>query len=557
MITFLKIKNLGLINEVQLDLHKDLIALTGETGAGKTMVLSAIDALLGKKISASLLSQSENTSIEAEFEIFDEVFLEKLKSDEFFLEDNRLIVSRIFSKDGKSKSFLGGRAVPAALLGEYLSEIIFVHGQKDQAKLSKPSFALSAVDQFGDPKQRETLSTHQEIYTDLKQARLALEKFDQELAFKEKERSRLEQMIQDIQEVNPAPDEDLELTNRINNLQNTEKMNSALSAVSEVSSDANLATIERAIKLVSALAEDDVRFLEIQKKLITIIEDLVNTSSQANTLNVQISEQDSSLDELEERRFKINRLCKLYGPSLEQVRANFDEAELTLAQLADPGSYRSQLVEKIATQESLISEIAQELSAMRSKVATQLGHLVTQELKDLMLSEAEFVVSIDKIEILSDEHGQNGIDKIEFLFRSNKSLGFGNLAKIASGGELSRLMLALEVVMTQVGHQATMIFDEIDAGVGGKAAIEIGKRLKRLAKTSQVVLVTHLPQIAAFSQTHLVVEKSQNSDNVYTSVKRVQGESQKLEISRMLAGLEGSESALQHAEELLNLAESA
>ena len=557
MITFLKIKNLGLIKDVELDLKQKLIAITGETGAGKTMVLSAIDALLGKKIATNLLALTENTSVEAEFEIVDEEFLNRLKEEEFLIEDNRLIVSRIFSKDGKSKSFLGGRAVPATLLGEYLSELIFVHGQKDQAKLTKSGFALNAVDQYADHNHRDILKAHQEMFLELKQMRLALTQFDAEIAVKEQERLRLEQMIQDIQEVNPADNEDAELTNKINNLQNTEKIKIALSIVGELAESTNLDTIEKASKLVASLAPGDTRFQEIQTKLNMVIEELVSTSSRANALSLEMSGQEMSLDELEDRRFKINRLCKLYGPSLEQVINNLNQAELTLVQLADPGSYRAQLIEKITAQEIRVSDFAQKLSKNREKVAKQLGDLVTKELKDLMLSEAEFVVAVETVELHSSDHGQNGIDKVEFIFRSNKNLSFGNLAKIASGGELSRLMLALEVVMAQVGHQATMIFDEVDAGVGGKAAIEIGKRLKRLAKASQVVLVTHLPQIAAFSQTHLVVEKSQDLDDISTSVKIVQGEAQLMEISRMLAGLAGSESALQHAGELLKLAQSA
>ena len=557
MITFLKIKNLGLIKDVELDLKQKLIAITGETGAGKTMVLSAIDALLGKKIATNLLALTENTSVEAEFEIVDEEFLNRLKEEEFLIEDNRLIVSRIFSKDGKSKSFLGGRAVPATLLGEYLSELIFVHGQKDQVKLTKSGFALNAIDQYADHNHRDILKAHQEMFLELKQMRLALTQFDAEIAVKEQERLRLEQMIQDIQEVNPADNEDAELTNKINNLQNTEKIKIALSIVGELAESTNLDTIEKASKLVASLAPGDTRFQEIQTKLNMVIEELVSTSSRANALSLEMSGQEMSLDELEDRRFKINRLCKLYGPSLEQVINNLNQAELTLVQLADPGSYRAQLIEKITAQEIRVSDFAQKLSKNREKVAKQLGDLVTKELKDLMLSEAEFVVAVETVELHSSDHGQNGIDKVEFIFRSNKNLSFGNLAKIASGGELSRLMLALEVVMAQVGHQATMIFDEVDAGVGGKAAIEIGKRLKRLAKASQVVLVTHLPQIAAFSQTHLVVEKSQDLDDISTSVKIVQGEAQQMEISRMLAGLAGSESALQHAGELLKLAQSA
>ena len=557
MITFLKIKNLGLIKDVELDLKQELIAITGETGAGKTMVLSAIDALLGKKIATNLLALTENTSVEAEFEIVDEEFLNRLKEEEFLIEDNRLIVSRIFSKDGKSKSFLGGRAVPATLLGQYLSELIFVHGQKDQVKLTKSGFALNAIDQYADHNHRDILKAHQEMFLELKQMRLALTQFDAEIAVKEQERLRLEQMIQDIQEVNPADNEDAELTNKINNLQNTEKIKIALSIVGELAESTNLDTIEKASKLVASLAPGDTRFQEIQTKLNMVIEELVSTSSRANALSLEMSGQEMSLDELEDRRFKINRLCKLYGPSLEQVINNLNQAELTLVQLADPGSYRAQLIEKITAQEIRVSDFAQKLSKNREKVAKQLGDLVTKELKDLMLSEAEFVVAVETVELHSSDHGQNGIDKVEFIFRSNKNLSFGNLAKIASGGELSRLMLALEVVMAQVGHQATMIFDEVDAGVGGKAAIEIGKRLKRLAKASQVVLVTHLPQIAAFSQTHLVVEKSQDLDDISTSVKIVQGEAQLMEISRMLAGLAGSESALQHAGELLKLAQSA
>jgi DNA repair protein RecN (Recombination protein N) len=265
-------------------------------------------------------------------------------------------------------------------------------------------------------------------------------------------------------------------------------------------------------------------------------------------------EEVEDINALEDRRSKINRLLRLYGPTINDVLENLENAQLTIAKLNDPGSYRDELLRNTLEIESNLIKIAKRLSENRTNIAIKISNAVTKELAFLMLPDADFVVSVKTAPALSAEHKEFGVETIDFLFRSNKKLNLGPIAKIASGGELSRLMLAIEVVMAKTKLDSVMVFDEIDAGVGGKAAIEIAKRLKSLSNKTQVIVVTHLAQVAAFADQHLVIEKKSDKSSVLTSVKVVEDEARRMELSRMLAGLEGSKSALRHADELLALA---
>lgn len=555
MIKNIRIKNLGLIENLDLDLENALVAITGETGAGKTMVLSAIDALLGKKIAPSLLAESKPTLIEAELDFSSPQLQELAKKYEIDLEDGNLIVSRSFTKESKVRNFLGGRSVPAALIGEIMEQFIFIHGQKDQSRLSKPTFALSAVDGFASDQHLSLIDKHRSLFKVWQVAKEELHDFEEKEAADRRDKERLEQLVSDIKEVNPEAQEDEAIEQKIANLQNHEKISKALSLVSNLSDSAALDQLTEIQKAITNLDQNDPNFAQLAIQINTILDDLSLFSSEALRLSEGF-EENIDIDTLEARKFKINRIKKLYGPTLDEVIANLSQAESTIAKLNDPGSYKEKLQKQLATTERELVKTAKEISNNRIQIAKEISLAVTGELKDLMLPEAEFVISFNPSQPLGIDHTANGFDRVEFLFRSNKKLPLGFLGKIASGGELSRLMLAIEVVMAKSKTDQVMIFDEIDAGVGGKAAIEIGKRLKKLANKSQVILVTHLPQVAAFAKQQLVVEKTQSTKQVLTTVKTVNAEERRLELSRMLAGIEGSESALQHADELLALAQS-
>lgn len=555
MIKNIRIKNLGLIENLDLDLENELVAITGETGAGKTMVLSAIDALLGKKIAPSLLVESKPTLIEAELDFSSPQLQELAKKYEIDLEDGNLIVSRSFTKESKVRNFLGGRSVPAALIGEIMEQFIFIHGQRDQSRLSKPTFALSAVDGFASDQHLSLIDKHRSLFKVWQVAKEELHDFEEKEAADRRDKERLEQLVSDIKEVNPEAQEDEAIEQKIANLHNHEKITRALNLISNLSDSAALDQLREIQKVLSHLDQNDPNFAQLAIQINTILDDLSLFSSEAMRLSEGF-EENIDIDALEARKFKINRIKKLYGPTLDEVIANLSQAEKTLAKLNDPGSYKEKLQKQLATTERELVKTAKEISNNRIQIAKEISLAVTGELKDLMLPEAEFVISFNPSQPLGIDHTANGFDRVEFLFRSNKKLPLGFLGKVASGGELSRLMLAIEVVMAKSKTDQVMIFDEIDAGVGGKAAIEIGKRLKKLANKSQVILVTHLPQVAAFAKQQLVVEKTQSTKQVITTVKTVNAEERRVELSRMLAGIEGSESALQHADELLALAQS-
>lgn len=554
MIKNLRIKNLGFIDAVDLDLQDSLVAITGETGAGKTMVLTAIDALLGKKIKLSLISEGKPTLVEAVLDFSSPKLQKLVEKYELELEDDRLIVSRSFSKDSKNRNFLGGRSVPASLIGEIMEQLIFIHGQKDQSRLSKSAFALAAVDGFAPGAHSTLVEEHRSLFKVWQAERAELADFQEKEAADRRDREKLEQLIIDINEVNPIPQEDEIIDQKISNLHNLEKITKTLNQIVNLNESDTLEQLNDIQRSLSNWDEGDFEFATLKNQITHVIEDLNSFIGQALRLSDRFEEK-IDVDALEARKFKINRIMKLYGPSLEDALRALSEAEKVIAKLNDPGGFKDKLQSRLAKTEKELISLANEISKNRIKVAQEVSLAVTQELADLMLPEAEFIVRVQAGVTLGDDHSANGIDRVEFLFRSNKKLDLGLVSKIASGGELSRLMLALEVVLSKDKSDQVMIFDEIDAGVGGKAAIEIGKRLKALSQKSQVLLVTHLPQVAAFANQQLVVEKNQSAERVLTTVKPVEAEERRLELSRMLAGLEGSESALQHADELLALAQ--
>ncbi|MGA0986365.1 MAG: DNA repair protein RecN [Candidatus Nanopelagicales bacterium] len=553
MIKNLRVKNLGLIQEVHIELKNSFVVLTGETGAGKTMLLSAIDALLGKKLQASLIDEKRQALVEAELDFSGADLQAKAKDLELDIEDDGLLISRSFSKDSKTRNYLGGRSVPAALISEITGDLIFIHGQKDQMHLTKPNFALQAVDRFGGGEHLELVDSHRQIHKQWRSQQKALEELDAEVSSKMQEKDKLQQVITDILEVNPDIKEDELLKNKINNLQNIEKIQSALSLAMNLSESQILTQLNELQKAILNLNQNDPEFILLSEKIGVLLENLKSLSSSAVALSERFEEIED-IDALENRRSKINRLLRLYGPTMEDVLGNLENAQLTIAKLKDPGSYREELLRSLRENESDLIKIAERISKNRINIAEKIGEAVTRELGSLMLPEAEFTVSVQKAPALSADHKESGVETIDFLFRSNKKLKLGPIAKIASGGELSRLMLAIEVVMAKTKLDSVMVFDEIDAGVGGKAAIEIARRLKSLSSKTQVIVVTHLAQVAAFAEQHLVIQKKSDNSSVLTAVKVVEGEARRLEISRMLAGLEGSKSALQHADELLALA---
>lgn len=553
MIRNLRVKNLGLIQEFNIELNNRFVVLTGETGAGKTMLLSAIDALLGKKLLSSLIDEQSQALVEAELDFSGADLQAKAKDFELDLEDDGLLISRSFSKDSKTRNYLGGRSVPAGLISEITGDLIFIHGQKDQMHLTKPNFALEAVDRFGDSEHLELVDSHRQMYKQWRKQKGTLEEIDADFESKMQEKEKLQQLITDIQEVNPDINEDELLKNKIDNLQNIEKIQSALSLAINLSEGQLSTQLNELQRAISGLNQNDPEFILLNEKVSELLENFRGIGSSAVLLSERFEEVED-INALEDRRSKINRLLKLYGPTMEDVLGNLENAQLTIAKLNDPGSYRDELLRSLRETESNLIKIAERISKNRINISEKISESVTKELASLMLPEAEFIVFMQSTPTLSSEHKETGVETIDFLFRSNRKLKLGPVAKIASGGELSRLMLAIEVVMSKTKIDRVMIFDEIDAGVGGKAAIEIAKRLKSLSSTTQVIVVTHLAQVAAFADQHLVIEKKSDKSSVITSVKVVEGEARRLELSRMLAGLEGSKSALQHADELLALA---
>ncbi|MGA1450184.1 MAG: AAA family ATPase, partial [Candidatus Nanopelagicales bacterium] len=364
MIKNLRVKNLGLIQEVHIELKNSFVVLTGETGAGKTMLLSAIDALLGKKLQASLIDEKRQALVEAELDFSGADLQAKAKDLELDIEDDGLLISRSFSKDSKTRNYLGGRSVPAALISEITGDLIFIHGQKDQMHLTKPNFALQAVDRFGGGEHLELVDSHRQIHKQWRSQQQALEELDSEVSSKMQEKDKLQQVITDILEVNPDIKEDELLKNKINNLQNIEKIQSALSLAMNLSESQILTQLNELQKAILNLNQNDPEFILLSEKIGVLLENLKSLSSSAVALSERFEEIED-IDALENRRSKINRLLRLYGPTMEDVLGNLENAQLTIAKLNDPGSYREELLRSLRENESDLIKIAERISKNR------------------------------------------------------------------------------------------------------------------------------------------------------------------------------------------------
>jgi DNA repair protein RecN (Recombination protein N) len=560
--TFLEeitIRSIGVIDQSTLEISKGLTVLTGETGAGKTMILTALNLILGGKADSALVRKgSERLVASGRFSIpksSEHLF------EEVLVEDGELIVTRTVATDGKSKATTNGVSATASTLSSVGENLVEVHGQAANQNITKSSRQRELVDRFG----QIDLSKYQVAlhdYHELKERIAALKK---SIAQKDKELSELREFANAFKNLNPSATEYAEIDGEIARLSSVEEFRLATSqaiAAIEDEEAGSLTSLGVARRALDAARGKDPLLEAIYQQLSESFFLLDDAQSALNSYQSKLEADPARLDFLHARKADINSLIKKFGGAgsheqeLSELSMRFKNSSDAIADLEGGDQRLAELETQLSAHKKVLLAAAKNVSESRAKAAEKLSKLVTAEIQQLSMPHASFVAKVESADYTASKESDftsHGCDEIAMFIQGHKDAPLVALAKGASGGEMSRVMLALEVVIATTHPIGTYVFDEVDAGVGGKAAIEVGKRLHQLAQHAQVIVVTHLPQVAAWADSHFVVTKNNDGTVSQSDVRNVSGEDRIEEIARMLAGLENSSSAREHATELLSL----
>lgn len=568
MLHELHIRNLGVIEEATAEFSTGLSVVTGETGAGKTMVVSSLRLLSGHRAVASRVRNgADRASVEGIFSADSVAVDELVEQVGGYVDDGEVIASRTVNATGRSRAHLAGKTVAAGVLGEFAGHVITIHGQNDQLRLLDPVRQLGALDDYAGL--GEKVATYQarraewlRLDKDLRRRMEAR----RDLAL---ESETLQRAVEAIDEIDPQPGEDAEVKTQIKRLQaaddiraGLQRAQAALDGMDGLSGDdfgdseGASALVGQATNELTNLTDTEAEggnLSDLADRLGEVSVLLADISSEIGQALLDVPDPDE-LDGLLQRQTQLRELRK-YAVDVDGALAWRDQARERLESMDVSDEALQKLQDDVAAARDAARAVAEELSSARVRASKKFSKAVTEEIRGLHMS-AEIRVDVrqpgEKAGEKASELGPHGIDEVEFQLVQGGNVN--PLAGSASGGELSRVMLALEVVLaagTEGGR--TMVFDEVDAGVGGKAAVEIGRRLAKLAVDNQVIVVTHLPQVAAFGDAHVYVAKATSADSVTSSVRTLSEDERVEELSRMLAGLE-SETGRAHAEELMTMA---
>ncbi len=558
MIEQLRIRDLGVIADTTLSLGPGFTAITGETGAGKTMVVTALGLLMGERSDAGAVRVGADAArVGGLVRTEDPTVAELVEDAGGEIEDGDLTLTRTVSAEGRSRASVGGSAAPVGSLARLAERLFAVHGQSEQLRLRSAAAQREMLDRFGGAELLAVLADYQEAHEHRRALTATFAELRERRDERRSEAEQLRSQLEEIEAVDPQPGEELELKQRIDRLGNLEELRSATSAaLRAISNDGDDPYASDATGLIDEALREVERVAASDERLAGVAETLRSLSFQVSDAGRELASYASDLDQdgpaelaiANERLAQINALLRQYGADTAAVIAHGAAAAARLTELEGDDDRLESLEAELVRAAERERELAAQLSGMRRTAAESLGELVTAELHQLALPDARFVAEVRPAEL-----GRFGADEVRLLLQPHAGAAPRALAKGASGGELSRVMLAIEVVVAASDPVPTFVFDEVDAGVGGAAAIEIGRRLARLARTSQVIVVTHLAQVAAFANNHLQVVKDSAGGFTQSSCRSLDGEDRLAEMARLLSGLSDSESALAHAAELLEL----
>ncbi len=576
MLEELRISSLGVIDSSTLELGPGLTVITGETGAGKTMVVTALGLLLGGRADPGAVrtgakqARVEGVVSTVSLDSFRDA-VEQLGGE---VEDDQVVLARNVAAQGRSRAWVGGASVPVTTLAGIAEPLVAVHGQSDQHRLLRAGAQRASLDRFGGAE----LAASAEAYAGLWAELAATERTLAEVVGSARERAREADQLRfglgEVEAVDPRPGEDAELAAEESRLGFADTLRTAAEQAREaLSSDEGaadaLATTSAARHALDGVREHDATAGELADRIAELGHLLVDVAGDVASYAASLETDPSRLAAVSERRAALTALTRKYGETIDEVLAWAEDGAKRLLDLEDTDGRIAELQVRRDRIRAELGDLAATLCAQRRRAAQQLGAAVSEELTALAMPHATVSIAVTQHEAPAPETpagpvlqvdgrwlraSSHGVDDVEFLLAANTGAEARPLHKGASGGELSRVMLALEVSLAETGSVPTFVFDEVDAGVGGRAAIEVGRRLAALARTAQVLVVTHLPQVAAYADRHVVVHKSSDGSVTTSGLVTLDEQSREQELSRMLAGVEDSDSARAHARELLEAA---
>ena len=573
----MRIQGLGVIDDATLALHAGLTVVTGETGAGKTMVVTGLHLLSGGRADASRVrAGAQRAVVEGRFATTPDSPAAKVAGDAGAEpdDDGSLIALRTVTSDGRSRAHLGGRSVPNGVLAELSEQVLAVHGQNDQLRLLRPGEQRAVLDRFAGEPVLHVLADYQRVRAEWAEAVRELVERTERSRELSREADLLRHGLAEIDAVNPEAGEDVSLVDEARRLADVDQLREiaagaqhALSGSADGDPEAPgaIGLIGEASRRLSA--SEDPALRELEPRVAEAVAVLSDVGGELGAYLDKLDADPARLEQVLARQAELKQLTKKYAADVDGVLAWAEDARTRLSGMDTSEEALAALAARRDELAVELAEHARALSAARSEAAVRLADAVSQELSGLAMAQAKLQVLVHaKDADDGDPHGlpvddrtlhagPEGVDEVELQLIAHSGAPALPIHKGASGGELSRVMLALEVVLADADTVPTLVFDEVDAGVGGRAAVEIGRRLARLARTHQVIVVTHLPQVAAFADRHLVVDKGQADGGLTKSdVRLVADERRVVELARMLAGMESTETGRAHAEELLETA---
>ncbi|EPR13225.1 DNA repair protein RecN [Ruminiclostridium papyrosolvens] len=561
MLLQLDIQNIALIDKISLEIAPGLNVLTGETGAGKSILIDSINAVLGERVNRDIIRNGkEKAFIEAVFE-YDSTYINDILNElGIEHEDGSLILSREISLSGKNTCRINGRLVNVSVLKQVGQLLLDIHGQHDNQSLLKTESHIELLDAFGGEAIQKVKSEYHCLFEDYKSVKSKLKGIVGDKGEIERRMDMLKFQIDEIKNAKLKEGEDEELLKRRQLLANSEKIMNSIHSSYQLLSDGGdtgksaLYNINKALSELAAVQKYDEGFIPLSEKLESVVYQMEDICEE---LRARRDEGDFDPDELsviEERLDIITRVKRKYGAGIIEALDFLKKSQIEYDELLQSESLAEDLKKQLVAITQKLQETATKLHSQREKAALVLESNITAELENLEMKNARFKVNI----IMDDtKHNftKNGLDNVEFLISSNAGEPLKPLSRIASGGEMSRIMLAIKTILANVDAIPTLIFDEIDTGISGKAAQKVGEKLSYISRTHQVICVTHLSQLACMADNHLYIEKNSNGENTYTTVRILDEKGRIQEIARIIGGSDITSIAYKHAEELLHSAE--
>lgn len=555
MLLNLHVKNLALIEEVDVDFEKGLIVLTGETGAGKSLILGSVNIALGNKASKDMIRKGTDYSlVELTFSVSENCAKQLKKYDIYMEEDNIVTVTRKIS-EGRSISKINGETVNIKTLKNVMSLLIDIHGQHDHQSLLYTKNHLDILDKFAKDSILELKEQIKEEYSKYTKLIKKMEEFNIDEGQKAREIEFAEYEVNEIESANLKPEEDVQVEEKFKKLSNSKEIVSALSEIYNALSYETAGglgdIINKAVMDINSIKGMDEKISQFQTELYDIDNLCRELTSQIYDYNSGMDFNPEYVREVEERLDVINHLKLKYGNNIEEILRYKEEKEEYLEKLNNMTDEMESVKNQISELEGTLNNLCTKLSEQRKKAAKELEVLVKQALVDLNFIAVEFEIQITRKESI----GENGFDNVEFMISTNPGESVKPLVKVASGGELSRIMLAIKSILATEDDIDTLIFDEIDTGISGQTAMKVAEKMAKISRNHQVICISHLSQIAAMADSHYLIKKTADENSTTTSIKKLTRQQSIEELVRINGGSGITEAGLIHATEMKDMAD--